>query len=117
LNNTKYPVRAEKGLLDYSPLISYDKTPEYFGLRPNGTPKGLGYFGKLMRPDGNYSTELSIGVDNNGKEIEIPSLVPTLKTQEIDWLLNNGKMTNEIVHKAYEHAIKRMQSGYSPFFD
>lgn len=51
--------------------------------------KGLGYFGKLKRPDGNVSTELSIGVNIDGKEIEIPSLVPTLTQEEIDYLLGS----------------------------
>ena len=116
LSKTKYPLKQPKGLLGDS-LLTYDQPAAQYGYRPDGTPKGLGYYGKLKRPDGDYSTELSIGVEMDGKEQEIPSLVPGLKPQEIDWLLNNGEMTDEIVRKAYEHAMQRMKSGYSPFFD
>ena len=96
---------------------------EEFGLRPDGTKKGLGYFGVLKRPDGKVSTELSIGVEFDGKETEIPSLVPTLNKDEINYLLTSklepsmwktptGKV---IVGKAVEHAKKRIAEGKSPF--
>jgi hypothetical protein len=80
--------------------------------------KGLGYFGPLKRPDGMISTELSIGVSGpeyDDKEIEIPLLVPTLTKKEINYLLNGGEPTEEIIRKAEEHAQIRLRSGLSPF--
>ena len=77
--------------------------------------KGLGYFGELQRPGGGISTELSIGVEINGKEIEIPSLVPTLTEKEKNYLLGGGKVTKEIVNKAVIHAKKRIAEGKDPF--
>jgi hypothetical protein len=88
------------------------KQPE---LRPDGTPKGLGYFGPLKRPDGRVSTELSIGVDFDGEETLIPSLVPTLDDGEVKYLLGGGKPTKQIVDKAVLHARKRMRDGKNPF--
>lgn len=90
---------------------------------PIARAKGLGYFGKLKRPDGSVSTEISIGVKFNGKETEIPSLVPTLNKDEINYLLTSklepsmwktptGKT---IMGKAVEHAKKRIAEGKSPF--
>lgn len=88
--------------------------PDY-GLRVNGTPKGLGFFGELKGPDGKVSTEISIGINLGGKETQIPTLVPTLDQNEINYLLNGGKPTKEIIDKAVAHAQKRIAEGKNPF--
>jgi len=86
-----------------------------YGLRSDGTPKGAGYFGELKRPDGAISTELSIGVNLDGQEREIPSLVPTLSADEVDHMLQGGQPTDGIVQKAVEHARMRMSRGQDVF--
>ena len=83
--------------------------------RADGTEKGPGFLGTLQRPDGRVSTELSIGVEFDGKETEIPSLVPTLTQDETDHLLGGGDPTDAIVDKAVSHAKKRIKQGKSPF--
>lgn len=91
------------------------------GNRVDGTPKGYGFLGLLQRPDGDWSTELSVGVEIDGNEVEIPLLVPTLTKSEQAWLLSAdlGKMDvpQEILDKAISHARKRIQGGLSPFAD
>jgi len=84
-------------------------------FRSDGTPKGKGFLGELKRPDGKISTELSIGVEFDGNETEIPALVPTLTSQEVNHLTNGGKVTPDITRKAVDHAKQRMRSGKSPF--
>lgn len=94
-----------------------------YGNRPDGSPKGEGFFGLLKRPDGDVSTEISVGVGIDGKEIEIPLIVPTLTKKELDYLLSAdlksksffNNMPPSIVDKAYDHAQTRMKSGMSPF--
>ena len=94
-----------------------------YGNRPDGSAKGDGFFGKLNRPDGSVSTEISVGVGMNGKEINIPLIVPTLTKQELNYLLSMNvedksffsKMPPTIMDKAYEHADARIKSGMSPF--
>jgi hypothetical protein len=94
-----------------------------YGNRPDGSAKGKGFFGELKRPDGNVSTEISVGVGINGKEMDIPLIVPTLTKQELQYLLNNdikGKkfmanMPKSIIEKAYDHAVIRVNEGKSPF--
>lgn len=86
-----------------------------FGLRKDGTSKGPGWLGTLARPDGAVSTELSIGVNIDGRETLIPSLVPTLNRQEINHLLSGGEPTEQIVDKAVLHAKEKMARGLSPF--
>lgn len=87
-----------------------------YGKRPDGTFKGPGFLGELKRPDGNISTELSIGVEIKGKETEIPMIVPTLSQDQIEHLLNGGEPTTSIIQKAIDHAKIRIDSGKSPFF-
>lgn len=86
-----------------------------FGRRADGTEKGLGFFGVLQRPDGRVSTEISVGVEFDGKETEIPTLIPTLTSEEIKFLLDGGEPTKKIIDKAVAHAKKRIKQGKSPF--
>lgn len=94
-----------------------------YGNRPDGSAKGKGYFGELKRKDGGVSTEISIGVGINGKEMDVPLIVPTLTKSEIEYLLSNDikgrkfmdKMPKSIIDKAYEHATMRVQQNKSPF--
>lgn len=97
-----------------------------YGLRQDGTPKGKGWLGELKRPDGGVSTELSIGLKFGNKEMDVPSLVPTLNKDEIDYLLNINKPSTDIwrtpigktiMMKAYDHAAQRLLIGKSPFAD
>jgi len=62
-------------------------------------------------------TELSVGVNLDGKEREIPTIVPTLTDKEIEYLTNGGEPTKEIIDKAVDHARQRIKSNKSPFAD
>lgn len=96
---------------------------EGYGKRVDGTNKGPGYFGELDMTDesGNVATEISIGVNIGGKEVEIPTLVPTLSSPEKAWLLGGGDpkdrsaIAESIVKKSVAHAKKRISDGDSPF--
>jgi hypothetical protein len=89
--------------------------PKGYGKRADGSEKGTGFLGELKRPDGGVSTELSIGVEFDGKEQEIPMLVPSLSKKEVDHLLKGGEPTDSIVDKAVAHARERKKQGKSPF--
>ena len=73
-----------------------------YGIRPDGTKKGCVVFGELKRPDGDISTELSIGVGFDNGDHEIPMLVPTLSR-------------SETVGKAVANARSRMAAGKGAF--
>jgi hypothetical protein len=103
-----------------------EKTPELlqspeaqtpYGLREDGTPKDVGFLGELKNSDGDVMTEYSIGVNIDGKDIEIPTLVPTLTDKEKQLILDTGEITPAIEQKAVDHAMKRIKEGRSPFFD
>lgn len=85
--------------------------------REAGAPgyKGLGYFGAIPRPDGQYSTELAADDKINGKRLDFPLMVPTLSKPELDSLLSGARPTDEIYRKAIAHAIARGQGGKDPF--
>lgn len=96
-----------------------------YGNRADGTKKGTGFFGEIKRPDGSVMTEISIGVGLNGKETEIPLIVPTLTKSEMDYLLRSDtrsktfmdRMPPSIIDKAVDHAAGRIKQGRSPFAD
>jgi hypothetical protein len=93
--------------------------PDY-GLRADKTKKGLGYFGEIKLPNGQVATEYSVGVNLDGKDVEIPTLVPTLTKKELDMMVKdiipNGKDVPEsIMQKAAEHARIRMKKGKPVF--
>ena len=100
------------------PSSSLMETKPNYGQRFNSNEKkGSGYLGPIKRSDGSVMTELSVGVNIDGKETEIPTIVPTLSSSEIEYLKKNSKPTKEIIDKAVAHAKKRMKSGNSPFYD
>jgi len=87
-----------------------------FGLRLDGTPKGLGFFGELKRPDGSISTELSIGVSfDDGKEIQLPLIVPALTRSEIQSLLTGAKPSKSMVNRAVQFYKERIADGKPAF--
>ena len=96
---------------------SVDKST--WDLRPDGSQKGNGFLGILQRPDGKVSSEISVGVEMDGKEMDIPTLVPTLTPAEVNYLLNmdieHGKIPDSIIDKAVAHARMRMSQGKSVF--
>jgi len=91
-----------------------------YGMRPDGTPKGRGWLGEIPHSSGSVMTEYSIGVDMDGKETLIPTIVPTLTKDEIGILQNmqkGQKLPQSIIDKAVQHARERMKTGKSPFKD
>lgn len=98
----------------------YDKLAEKLGVsRPESRQKGLGYFGELPRSDGRVSTEISIGVNLDGKETEIPLLTPNQSAEQIDYLLkfdgDPKDLDPAVLDNAVAHARERIAAGKSPF--
>jgi hypothetical protein len=103
-----------------SGLLQVPAEATRYGLRPDGTPKGSGFLGELKRPDGGVMTEYSVGVNIDGKEMDIPTLVPTLTQDEVNHVLtmkDSDPMPESIVKKAVEHAKGRIAQGKGPFAD
>lgn len=109
LDAARQPVRSKSG----QPIEILFSAP--FGQRNDGTAKGTGYYGPIKAADGSTMTELTVGVDIDGKQMEIPTLVPGLTRGEYDHLVKTGEPTDAIVRKAVDHARKRLADGKSPF--
>lgn len=95
-----------------------------WGARHDGTKKGTGYLGVLRTKDGGVATEMGVTVNIDGKDREIPLIVPTLSRSEVDSLLSvpQGKKPwdviknyDDIERKAVDFAKQRMSQG-KPFF-
>lgn len=88
-----------------------------YGMRNDGTPKGLGYYGELPGIGSNKGyviTENSIGVNLDGVEQEIPTIIPGLTEKELKLILSGG-INESIIDKSVEHAKRRISKGMSPF--
>jgi len=117
------PAGAPGGSVDYTALTTpapADHAGDPSWTRADGTPKGNGFLGVLTRPDGKVSSEISIGVMINGKETEVPTLVPTLTAAEKSWLLTHDisdptTIPMPIQQKAIDFAKTRIAAGKSPF--
>lgn len=92
---------------------------ESFGNRPDGTPKGNGWLGVKKNSKGDYVTEYSVGVDINGVQMDIPTLVPGLTEEEISKVLKATETQDfppqSVVEKAVAHAEKMISEGKSVF--
>lgn len=112
---------AEVAQVRPTPTTQYNR--ENWPLRTDGTKKGLGWLGVLPMMDGSgrVATEMTIGVNFDGKDMIIPAMVPNLRTDEINYILGGGSLTNKspmaisIMEKAVEHAKDRMRQGESVF--
>lgn len=91
-----------------------------YGLREDGSPKGSGYLGELINKDGSVMTEYTVGVEIDGKEMDIPTIVPTLTRDEIKTLQNisdSDPIPQAIMDKAIDYARVRLNNGQSVFAD
>lgn len=93
-----------------------------FGTRQDGSKKGVGWLGVLPLTGGGVATEYSVGVNINGKEMDIPTLVPTLTKEEVtlmtsDIIPNNKKVPDSIMDKAIAFANERVANKKSPFYE
>lgn len=92
--------------------------------RSDGSKKSAqGFLGPVKNnAEGGIMTEVSVGMKINGKEMEVPTMVPTLTKKEIETLANmelegNAKNIPEsIIMKAKQHALQRIEQGLSPFY-
>lgn len=102
------------------PIVTPGDATEW-DKRADGSDKGTGWLGVRSRPDGSVSSELSIGVEINGEEVDIPTMVPGLTPEEMRWLMTTPleqqaqNMPQTILRKAVAHAMHRMANGKSPF--
>jgi len=108
---------GEEGQYDFSPKPIPVTPIRPDAIRPDKTLKGKGFLGELPMTDGSgrVMTEFSVGVNIGGKEIDVPTLVPTLTKEEVDYLRSGGEVTAPIAKKAYDYAKMRTGSGLSPF--
>ena len=109
-----------------SPLKQFGlpfKLKKNYGNRPDGSSKGTGFLGEIKLPDGGVASEYSTqsaAVKVDGKQIDFPTLVPSLSKDEI-FLMQNEIIPNKkpipeaIMQKAIEHAKMRLAKNLSPF--
>lgn len=100
--------------------VQADEPRWFYGVRNDGTLKGPGWLGAQRLPNGGVATEYSIGVDIDGKKVEIPTLVPSLTTDELKTMLtdvipNRKRVPDAIIAKAADFAYSQMKNGKPVF--
>lgn len=102
---------------NFRPMPSYDDESSQTDVRR----KGKGWLGLKMNRNGEDVSEYSIGVEIDGKQVDVPTLVPTLTKDEIAVVMRNTESDNppalpqSIVQKAIDHAKPLLKAGKSPF--
>jgi len=111
-------------------ILPIQEQVDRYGLRPDGSRKGAGYFGQLSEADDPecYTTELPIWVPgpiawdlNPERPLPaphrqlIPLVVPTLTRGELAHLVAGGDPTLKMKHNAIVYACTRLANGQSPF--
>ena len=93
-----------------------------YGKRNDGTKKGDGWLGPIDLGNGDVATEFtsqSKSVKVDGKQIDFPTLVPTLTPEEVetmkDVIRSNKEIPKEIMQKAVDHAKKQLSEGKPVF--
>ena len=119
------PIEARQLSLEQQKTIRDYKQPLYEVppadmIREDGTLKSdQGFLGPQIGKDGSTMTEYSVGIHIGGKETAVPSLVPTLDKEEIDFLKtmpNPKDIPEKTMRKIRDFATKRIDKGLSPFF-
>jgi hypothetical protein len=88
-----------------------------YGNRRDGTQKGSGYFGPITTPKGDTMTEFSISLTgDDGKDFDIPLLVPGLDQEEYQHLISGNGPTDSIVKKAIDHYRFRQKRGLPAYW-
>ena len=95
-------------------------SPYWYGLRHGSNqPKASGFYGEIP-VSGNKATEYSADVNINGKDVQIPTIVPGLSGGQMGGLLGSisqdGSPSQSVMDAAIAHAKYRMAMGQSPFW-
>ena len=88
----------------------------------NGDQKQAGWRGILSDGKGGVMTEVSAGVEIDGKEVEIPLIVPESTKEDLQRIakIANGELTDipeDLLEKAMSFAKKRLAEGKSAFYN
>lgn len=99
-----------------------DAIPRKDMLRADGSTKSAqGYLGAFPDKYGKMMTEQTIGVEIDGKEVQMPAIVPTTTPDEIE-LLSSGNVNWQsprgqlIQDKAVANYRDRVSRGLSPYY-
>ena len=83
-------------------------------------PKAEGFYGRVPLPNGGFATEYSVSQGIDGKNVEMPSLVPNLTKDEFENVKTSAStgspLLQSVYDKAREHAVMRINNKQSPFW-
>ncbi len=105
------PKQYAEGLVNFGLGARFDNPDQ---------PKAEGFYGRVPLPNGGFATEYSVSQDINGKNVEMPSLVPGLTKEEIESIKTSAStgspLPQSVYNKSREHAVMRTNNNQSPFW-
>ncbi len=91
-------------------------------VRHDGTQKGQGFYGPIKSNNGTDISELAVGMEWDGQEHEVPTMVPGLTPEQMRYMTDNSDlpekgsdMYNQIVDNAGRYSELRQKQG-QPLF-
>lgn len=116
---------GKKGVYEPVPSTATKEQLEEWGKRWNpetkdfsGDQKQAGWRGMIPLPAGGVMTEYSAGVKIDGKEVEVPLIVPATTDEEIELLRTSPKtIPDSIYDRARTWAEYRIGKKKSPFYN
>lgn len=83
--------------------------------------KSQGWLGPLQNGLGQSVSEYSISQNVNGRNVEMPSIVPGLTPDELQMIMRasetGSQLPSSVYEKAMAHAQERIRHGRSPFWN
>ena len=103
-------------------LLNWGKRFNPASGKMDGDQKNAGWRGVLSDGKGGVMTEVSVGTEINGKEVQIPLIVPESTKEDLKRIaaIANGELTeipDDLLDKAIAFAQKRIASGKSAFYN
>lgn len=98
--------------------------PDY-GARPDGSKKGMGYKGEIKRPDGSVMTEVTMGYEIDGKQVDLPLITKYSTKEDIEYLKKANLKGSDFLKnapagledRAIKHAMDRKKAGLPIYAD
>lgn len=110
---------AYGGKISGSPVLNIENYIRPIVRNDGVSIKGNGFLGKIKSKYGNDMTEYTVGVNIDGKETDIPTLIPGLTSEELSYIKTepdfNNKIGKQIIEKVVNFAKQRKSNNKSYF--
>ena len=92
-----------------------------YGKRLDGSNKESGFLGEIRMPNGrDVMTEVSLGrpdIQESAWDTFRPAIINGMHPADLNYLLQTGNVSSGLEAASLAHALQRIESGKSPFWN